>query len=78
MKKKFKFEKKYNLFKNIMSISNNLENILKKWKFPQTIIEKYKSIGIIDIFDWQAECLNNKEISGRKFKFEKKAIILFF
>lgn len=47
-----------------MSSSNNLETILKKWKFPQTIIEKYKSIGIIDIFDWQAECLSNKQITG--------------
>lgn len=38
--------------------NNKLETILLNWKFSKNIIEKYKSIGINEIFDWQAECLN--------------------
>lgn len=47
-----------------MSNSNNLETLLKKWKFPQTIIDNYKSKGIKEIFDWQAECLSIKKVTG--------------
>ncbi|CAF0883929.1 unnamed protein product [Brachionus calyciflorus] len=49
-----------------MTLSNKLEEILKKWKFPQTIIENYKSIGIKEIFDWQAECLSSKKVSDER------------
>ena len=45
-------------------ICTNLESILTKWKFPRSIIEKYKSKGIDEIFEWQAECLNTSRVSG--------------
>jgi len=45
----------------------NLEKILKSWKFPLSIIEKYKEkLGIEEIFEWQAECLNcNKQVQSK-------------
>jgi hypothetical protein len=40
-------------------LEKSLQAILKKWKFPPSIIEKYNSVGIHEIFEWQAECLSN-------------------
>jgi hypothetical protein len=44
----------------------NLEKILKSWKFPLSIVENYKEkLGIEEIFEWQAECLNcDKQIQS--------------
>jgi len=42
----------------------NLEELLISWKFPKNVIEKYKSLQIIDIFDWQSECLQIDEVLG--------------
>lgn len=39
-----------------------LETLLTKWKFPKDVIEKYKSSKILEIFDWQAECLQIQEV----------------
>ena len=47
-------------------LTNKLETILHGWKFPLDIIEKYKSLKIVEIFDWQAECLNNYEVLTSK------------
>ena len=45
-------------------LETNLEIILNSWKFPKNIIDKYKSIGIKEIFEWQAECLNVQNIQS--------------
>ena len=42
----------------------NLKSILSKWKFPVSISKKYEEKGIVEIFDWQADCLNNVQVSG--------------
>ena len=42
----------------------NLEALLIAWKFPKDVIEKYKTLKIIEIFDWQAECLQIDEVLG--------------
>ena len=47
------------------NIETNLANILNKWKFPQNIIDKYKSLGISDVFQWQAECLSKNSNIGK-------------
>ena len=47
-------------------IDTNLSSILKKWQFPQDIIEKYESVGIVDVFEWQAECLSLNSKLGRE------------
>jgi hypothetical protein len=44
--------------------NRNLEVILNDWKFPQDIIEKYKILGIKEIFEWQQECLSKRSVSG--------------
>ena len=46
------------------NIEKNLKSILKKWKFPEKIVQKYDEVGIKEIFDWQAEVLNNAQVSG--------------
>ena len=45
--------------------NRNLESLLLKWKFPKDVIEKYKSLKILEIFDWQAECLQIQEVLGK-------------
>lgn len=45
-------------------LEKNLKSILKKWKFPSSIIKKYEEKGIVEIFDWQAQVLNNDQVSG--------------
>ena len=52
----------------------NLTNILKKWKFPQDVINKYESIGIFEVFEWQAECL---ELNSKLGSFENKNLIIW-
>lgn len=51
--------------------SRNIKSILKKWKFPANIIEKYCALGIKEVFEWQADCLNNTLISGIIFSLKK-------
>jgi hypothetical protein len=50
-----------------MAVETNLETILKRWKFPNDIIAKYKSLGIINIFEWQSECLHIEDVLGLNF-----------
>lgn len=45
-------------------VTNKLDILLKKWNFPQSIIDNYKSNGIIEIFEWQNDCLNNSLVLG--------------
>lgn len=33
---------------------------LSKWGLPETILEKYKSYKVVDMFEWQVECLSNE------------------
>ena len=40
------------------NLNKNLKSILNSWNFPQDVIDKYESIKIVDVFDWQAECLH--------------------
>jgi hypothetical protein len=47
-----------------MTVETNLEIILKSWRFPNDIIAKYKSLGIINIFEWQSECLHIEPVLG--------------
>ena len=51
--------------------NKNLEKILSRWRFPEDIIEKYKILGIKEIFDWQYECLSIASISGKKKRREE-------
>lgn len=44
--------------------NHNLESILKEWQFPKNIIEKYKALKILEIFDWQAKCLQIDKVLG--------------
>jgi HD-like signal output (HDOD) protein len=39
------------------NINKSLKTILNNWKFPQDVIDKYESIKIFEVFEWQAECL---------------------
>ena len=50
----------------------NLNQILTKWKFPEDVIEKYASIGIVDVFEWQAECLILNSNLGKRQNFKTK------
>lgn len=49
-------------------MNNKLEKILSNWKFSKNIIDKYKSIGINEIFDWQSECLSINSVLGNYCK----------
>ncbi|MGH0157782.1 UNVERIFIED_CONTAM: hypothetical protein FKN15_034396 [Acipenser sinensis] len=31
--------------------------LLSSWGLPKTVLEKYKSLGVVRMFEWQAECL---------------------
>ena len=42
----------------------DIELILTKWHFPQQLVDKYKSLGIVNIFAWQAECLSIPLVNG--------------
>ena len=42
-----------------------IDVILSSWNFNNSIIEKYKILGINQIFDWQAECLNQTTVLGK-------------
>ena len=42
-----------------------LETILSSWDFKKNLIEKYRTIGIDRIFDWQAECLNQPNVLSK-------------
>ncbi len=53
----------------------NLEELLVNWKFPKNVVEKYKSIHITEIFDWQSECLQIQEVLGR---FSARKILFSF
>jgi hypothetical protein len=44
--------------------NKKLSLILRDWKFPLDIIEKYKILGIHEIFEWQRDCISNTHISG--------------
>lgn len=47
-----------------MMSEKNLKSVLKKWKFPDCIIKKYNEKGIEEIFEWQAQVLNDIRVSG--------------
>jgi DNA polymerase theta len=42
--------------------TTNLSSILSIWNFPETIINKYESLNIKEIFQWQLECLNTQGV----------------
>lgn len=46
------------------SFEINLEKILTHWKFPISIIENYRTLGIKEIFKWQTECLHHNQVLG--------------
>jgi DNA polymerase theta len=51
---------------NSHPLEKDLEALLTKWKFPKDVIEKYKTLKILEIFDWQAECLQIKGVLDGK------------
>ncbi|XP_051870212.1 DNA polymerase theta [Pristis pectinata] len=40
--------------------------LLSNWGIPKVVLEKYWSLGVVSIFEWQAECLmQNRVLEGR-------------
>ncbi|XP_072116401.1 DNA polymerase theta [Mobula birostris] len=40
--------------------------LLSNWGIPKVVLEKYQSLGLVSIFEWQAECLmQNHVLEGR-------------
>ncbi|XP_048459045.1 DNA polymerase theta [Rhincodon typus] len=40
--------------------------LLSNWGLPKSVLEKYQSMGVVSIFEWQAECLTqNHVLEGR-------------
>ncbi|NXX18667.1 DPOLQ polymerase, partial [Podargus strigoides] len=31
--------------------------LLASWGLPKAVLEKYQSLGVVQMFEWQAECL---------------------
>lgn len=44
-------------------VDQNIES-LNEWNFPLVILNQYLKKGIKQMFDWQAECLNNPDVSN--------------
>ncbi|MGH0187478.1 UNVERIFIED_CONTAM: hypothetical protein FKN15_025297 [Acipenser sinensis] len=36
--------------------------LLSSWGLPKTVLEKYKSLGVVRMFEWQAECLTQGRV----------------
>uniref|UniRef100_UPI00398EBF00 DNA polymerase theta n=1 Tax=Pristiophorus japonicus TaxID=55135 RepID=UPI00398EBF00 len=40
--------------------------LLSNWGLPKSVLEKYRSMGVVSIFEWQAECLTqHRVLEGR-------------
>ncbi|XP_078088028.1 DNA polymerase theta [Mustelus asterias] len=40
--------------------------LLSNWGLPKSVLEKYQSVGVVSIFEWQAECLTqHRVLEGR-------------
>ncbi|XP_078265179.1 DNA polymerase theta-like [Rhinoraja longicauda] len=40
--------------------------LLSNWGIPRVVLEKYRSLGVVRIFEWQAECLTqHRVLEGR-------------
>ncbi|XP_055500258.1 DNA polymerase theta [Leucoraja erinacea] len=40
--------------------------LLSNWGIPRVVLEKYRSLGVVSIFEWQAECLTqHRVLEGR-------------
>ncbi|XP_067849109.1 DNA polymerase theta [Heptranchias perlo] len=40
--------------------------LLSNWGLPKAVLEKYQSMGVVSIFEWQAECLTqHRVLEGR-------------
>lgn len=50
---------------NNVENKNDLKNKQKQlsyWNLPESILQKYKSKSIVEMFQWQADCLSNKSV----------------
>lgn len=45
----------------IIDTTKNLR-LISNWGLPASIIAEYKSKGIVEMFEWQTECLSNKNV----------------
>lgn len=45
----------------IIDTTRNLR-LISNWGLPASIIAEYKSKGIVEMFEWQTECLSNKNV----------------
>lgn len=43
-------------------VISTLTTSLQSWGLPETILEKYRERGIVNMFNWQVECLANKNV----------------
>ncbi|NXY05123.1 DPOLQ polymerase, partial [Pteruthius melanotis] len=58
--------------------------LLASWGLPKAVLEKYHSLGVVQMFEWQAECLmlgqvlegKNLVYSGMRTSDKTKLLIL--
>lgn len=62
---------------------NSDKLLLANWELPKTVLEKYHGLGVVRMFQWQAECLMADQVlEGRNLVYSGKTdtnkIIYFF
>ncbi|CAN2387729.1 DNA polymerase A domain, partial [Pristimantis euphronides] len=40
--------------------------LLESWGLPRAVLDKYSSLGVVQMFEWQAECLMQGQVLGGK------------
>ncbi|XP_023944963.2 DNA polymerase theta [Bicyclus anynana] len=50
------------LLSQVKGLNKTLNKNLKNWGLPYEITSKYERKGIVEMFDWQVECLSNSNI----------------
>lgn len=51
--------------------------LLSSWGLPKPVLEKYQSLGVQKMFEWQAECLTlGKVLEGQNLVYSGKYLLL--
>lgn len=52
---------------------NSDKLLLANWGLPKTVLEKYHGLGVVRMFQWQAECLMvDQVLEGRNLVYSGK------
>ena len=47
--------------------------LLSNWGLPKAVLERYQSLGVLQMFEWQAECLTlGKVLEGKNLVYSGK------